>query len=86
MINILSLYILDNHDLHFVKEVNGEIRESVTEDGLLDKEDVAARLLDLLHYVEDVRALLAQHAVHGSIVGHNHLKAAKNVKKRTMRV
>lgn len=43
------------------------------EDGLLDEQDVAARLLDLFDQVEDVGTLLAQHTVHLGIVRHHYL-------------
>ena len=45
----------------------------IPEDGLLDEQDVAARLLDLLHQVEDVGPLLPQDPVHLGVVRHHDL-------------
>jgi hypothetical protein len=37
-------------NLHFVEEVNGEVGKGVSQDRLLDQQDVAAGLLDLKQY------------------------------------
>merc|ERR1711963_808693 len=46
---------------------------AVSEDGLLDEENVAASLLHLLHNVEDIGALLTENSIHGGVVRHHHL-------------
>ena len=73
-LHILALNVLHHHDLHLVKEVDGQVGQSVAEDGLLDEENIAAGLLDLLDNVEDVGALLPQHAIHCRVVGYDHLE------------
>ena len=52
------LDVLHHHDLHLVKEVDGQEEETIAQDGLLDEQHIATGILE--------------HPVHGSIVGHHH--------------
>ena len=72
-LNVLSLNVFDDHDLHLREEVERHLVDGVAEDGLLDEHDVAAGLLDRLAQVEDVRPLLAQCPVHLRVVADDHL-------------
>merc|ERR1719341_2378236 len=72
-VNVLSLNVLHDHNLHLVKEMDSQVGKSIPENRLLDEQNIAASLLHLLHYVEDVCALLTKHPIHGGVVGHYHL-------------
>lgn len=78
-LDLIALNVSDDQDLHLGKEVKGEIIDSITQDRLLDEQNVATSLLDLLAHVQDVVTLLFQHAVHLLVVGNDdtvvHLKA-----------
>ena len=66
--NIFPLNVLDTHDFHFVKEVGGKVRPSISKDKFLNEKNIAAGLLDLLDNVEKICSLLSQDSVYGSIV------------------
>merc|ERR1719336_715125 len=72
-VHVFPFDVLYHHDLHLVEEVDSQVGEAVSEDGLLDEENVAASLLHLLHNVEDIGALLTKNSIHGGVVRHHHL-------------
>eukprot|EP01137_Pigoraptor_chileana_P023696 Opistho-2@90426 len=71
-LNLVTLNLGDDHNLHLCQEVEGKVVDGVAENRLLHKEHVAAGLLDLLHKLQNVLALLAENAVHLRIVTDNH--------------
>lgn len=66
--DLVPLDVLDDHDLEFGEEVQGELVDSVSEDGFLDQQDVAASLLDLLAQGQEVLTFFLQDLVHLSVV------------------
>mmetsp|Transcript_14743 Transcript_14743/g.41509 ORF Transcript_14743/g.41509 Transcript_14743/m.41509 type:complete len:230 (+) Transcript_14743:398-1087(+) len=72
-LNIIPLDVLDDHDLGLGQVVERQLCGGITEDGLLDEEDVATRGLDFFYQPKDVVALLLENAVHGSIVTDDHV-------------
>lgn len=72
-VDLVPLNVLDDHDLELGEEVQGQVGDGVSEDGLLDKEDVAAGLLDSLAQVEEVLSLLFEDLVHLSVIVHDDL-------------
>ena len=73
-LDLVALNVLDDHDLELGQKVQRELVDGVAQDGLLDQQDVAARLLDLLGQLQDVLALLLQDAVHLLVVVHDNLR------------
>lgn len=51
VLDILPLDVFDDHYLHFVEEVDGQVRQGVTQDRLLNEQYIAASFLDLLDNV-----------------------------------
>lgn len=66
--DFLTLDILDGQDLDAGEEVGGEFVDGVAEDGLLDENDVALGLCDLLDHVEKVGSLFLEDLVHLSVI------------------
>lgn len=62
-VDIASLDILDDHDLLLGQEVEREIVDGVSEDALLDENDIGTAVDDLLDEPDDVGSLLLQHLV-----------------------
>ena len=54
-VDVFSFDVDDGEDLHFGQEVERHVVHGLAKDRLLDDEDVAARLLNLLHQVQNVR-------------------------------
>ena len=73
-VDVVSLDVLEDHDLHLGKEVERLFAHSVTEDALLNQQHVAARLLDLLAQLQDVVTLLLDHTVNLLVVLDRHLR------------
>lgn len=69
--NIFSLDIFDDHAFDFVQEVDSEIADSVSEDGLLYEKNVAATLLDLFDNVENVGSFFLKYSVHCGVIRNN---------------
>jgi hypothetical protein len=53
-LNVVALHVRDHHHVHLGQKVQGEVVVGVAQDGLLDEQHVAARLLDLLALAQDV--------------------------------
>ena len=51
-LDFVAFDVFDSKDLEFGEEVEREIVYSVTKDGLLNEEDIAACFLDLFAHVE----------------------------------
>lgn len=66
--HLVTLDILDTENPEFVEKVEGEIVDGIAEDALLDEEDVAFCLFDLLDHVEEVGALFLEDLVHLTVV------------------
>ena len=85
VVDIVALNVLDHVDLHLVEKVQRLVAHGLAQDALLDEEDVAARLLDLLAHVHNVVALLLEHAVHLRVVRDNHLVVKLHTEARNKR-
>eukprot|EP00051_Salpingoeca_urceolata_P003627 m.59233 g.59233 ORF g.59233 m.59233 type:complete len:321 (-) comp12960_c0_seq1:985-1947(-) len=72
-LNVVAFNVLDDHDFHFCEKVKGKVVDGITQNRLLDEQDIATGLFDLLAQVQNVGSLLPQHPVHLSIVTHNNL-------------
>lgn len=72
-VDFVSLNVFDNHDLQLREEVEGKIGHGISENGLLDEEDVAAGLLDAFTKVEEVLSFLFEDLVHLSVIIDNDL-------------
>jgi hypothetical protein len=72
-LDLFSLNVLDGHDLQLGQKVQGQVVHGVSEDALLDQEDVAARLFDLLADIQQVLALFLENLVHLAVVVDNDL-------------
>lgn len=66
--DFVPLDVFDAHDVHLFEEVEGIDVDGVTEDGFLNKEDVAFGGFDLFDKVEDVGAFFFDDFVHLSVV------------------
>ena len=73
-LDVIALNVTDDHDFHLGEEVKCEIVECVAEDGLLDEEHVTASLLNSLANLENVLLLLTKDAVHGGVIGDDHVR------------
>lgn len=67
-INLASVDVLDNHNLHLGEEVESELGNGLTEDGLLEEQNVCARFLNLLAQVDNVFFLFLKESVHSGVV------------------
>merc|ERR1719347_828849 len=70
---VFSFDILHHHDLHLVKEVHSKIRQSVSQNGLLDQKNVTSCFLDLFNDVKNVSSLLSENTIHSCIIRHHDL-------------
>ena len=78
-LDLVSLNVLNHHDLQLGQEMKGHVADCVPQDRLLDQQDVASGRLDLFANVEDVLPLLTKNSVHLSrIVDHHLVKKKKN--------
>ena len=53
-VDVFSFDVDNGEDLHFGQEVDRHVVDGFAKDRLLDDKDVAARLLNLLHQVQNV--------------------------------
>ena len=67
-VDLFSVDVLDNHDLLLGEEMESEIADGLSQDGLLEENDVGAGGDDLLDYAKDVLTLLLDDSVHSLIV------------------
>mmetsp|Transcript_45513 Transcript_45513/g.89640 ORF Transcript_45513/g.89640 Transcript_45513/m.89640 type:complete len:301 (+) Transcript_45513:147-1049(+) len=67
-LDVVSLDVLDDHDLCLRKKVEGKIGEGVSENGLLHQEHVAACLLDLFDHFNHQLSLLSEESVHRLVI------------------
>jgi hypothetical protein len=66
--DIITLDILDDHDLHFGQKVKSQLVDGVSQNALLDQQDIAVGSLDLLDNVQNVLTLLLEDTVHLSVI------------------
>jgi len=66
--DLVTLDVLDDEDLELGEEVQRDVVDGVAQDRLLDEQDVAAPLLDLLAELKNVSALLLDDLVHLPVV------------------
>mmetsp|Transcript_4094 Transcript_4094/g.11962 ORF Transcript_4094/g.11962 Transcript_4094/m.11962 type:complete len:408 (+) Transcript_4094:510-1733(+) len=69
-LNVIALNVPHYKDLGLRAEVQGQVSSCIPQDGLLDQQDVAAGLGNLLHHLGKDGALLPQEPVHGGVVPH----------------
>ena len=67
-INLVTINILDDHDLLLGEEVEGQVADGLSEDALLEEEHVGAGGDDLFDNSENVLAFLLNDSVHSLIV------------------
>ncbi len=67
-LNFVALDVLDDENIEPLEEGERDVVDGVAEDGLLNEEDVAVRLLDLLAHVEKVLPALLDNLVHLPVV------------------
>lgn len=91
-LDVVSLDVLDDHNLHLRQEVQRQFAHCVSEiikfnfllifkicrkmspeNALLNEQDVAAGILDLLAELQQIRSLLLQGTVHLRVVRNDHL-------------
>jgi hypothetical protein len=66
--DFIPLHILHDKDIQALKEVECDVVDGITKDGLLDQENIAVGLLDLFAHVEEVLTTFFDHLVHLSVV------------------
>lgn len=71
VLNIVSLDISDNHDLLLSQKVETQVVDGVSEDTLLDHNNVSSALNDLLDESNDVFPLLLQNLIDLAVVSNN---------------
>ena len=72
-VDLASINVLDDHNLHFGEEVEGKLRNCLTEDALLEQQNICARFLNLLAQVDNVFLLFFEETVHGSVIMNNNI-------------
>ena len=71
--NVSSLDVSNNHDLLLRQEVNGQVINGVSQNWLLDENDIGASLDYLLDDLHNVLSLLLENLVDLSIVRNDHI-------------
>merc|ERR1712013_633270 len=72
-VDLVTFNITDHHNFHLAEEMESLIVDSVAKNGLLNENDIATRLLDLLTNVQDVLSLFTKNTVHLRVIGHDHI-------------
>lgn len=72
-VNVVSLNILDNHNLLLGQEMEGQVVDGVSEDRFLDKQNIATGGNDLLNQVQNVFSLFLEDSVHGGVIVDNNV-------------
>lgn len=67
-LNIIAFNVFDDKDIRLRQEVERKVIHGIAKNALLDQEDVAARLFDLLHHIYNVLPLFSQNPVHRRVV------------------
>ena len=72
--NVVTLDVLDYHNLFLGEEVKSEVADGLTKHTLLQKEHVGSRSDDFLDDSKNVLALLADDSVHGLVVADDNIR------------
>ena len=72
-VNIVSLDILDDHNLLLGQEMESQFVNSVSQDALLDEEDVDTGGDNLLNQVNNILSFFFQNSVHCGVIVNNNI-------------
>ena len=67
-VDVVALDVFDDHDLLLGEEVESEVVDGVSEDALLDENDVGTAVDDLFDEADDVGSFLLEHLVDLGVV------------------
>ena len=67
-INLVTVNVLDNHNLLLGQEMESQIADSFAQDALLEKNNIATSSDNFLHNVEDVALFFFKKAIHGCVI------------------
>lgn len=67
-VDLVTLNVFNDEDIETFEEIERRLVYGVTKDGLLEEEDVAARLFDFLAEVEEVCSAFLDDLVHLAVV------------------
>ena len=72
-VHIFSVDVLDDHNTLLGEEMESQVINSISEDGLLDKQNIASSSNNFLDEVDNILLLLLQDSVHCGIVVHDNV-------------
>ena len=72
-INLLSVDVLDDHDVFLGEEMESEVGDGLSENRLLKQKHVGTGGKDLLHELENVLSLFLEESIHSSVVVYNNV-------------
>lgn len=70
-INLISVNILNDHNVFLGKEMESQFVYGISQDGFLDQKNIATGGSEFLNQIKDVFSFFFQNSIHGSIIMNN---------------